>query len=163
MHKWRPKKYSFVFVLISLTSLVSTDKIQKKSCFRTRLVGLISTKPKECFFWPPFMHSVYCHPWKGAYLQSNEVKYIVHPFPSKLLRTYFIPPIRSSPNTTPETTFRIKNVAFPPRLCRVVIFTIHIWEAHTARVITLQVIKLVNSIYRLLHVKSLISFLFTSF
>ena len=46
MHKWRPKKYSFVFVLISLTS---TQKIQKKSCFRTRLVGLISTMPKEYF------------------------------------------------------------------------------------------------------------------
>ena len=50
MHKWRPKKYSFVFVLISLTSLVSTDKIQKKSSLRTRLVGLISTKTKEYFF-----------------------------------------------------------------------------------------------------------------
>ena len=47
MHKWRPKKYSFVYVLISLTSLVSTDKIQKKSSFRMRLVGLINTKTKE--------------------------------------------------------------------------------------------------------------------
>ena len=47
MHKWWPKKYSFVFVLISLTSLVSTDKIEKKSSFRMRLVGLISTKTKE--------------------------------------------------------------------------------------------------------------------
>ena len=44
------KKYPFVFVLLSLTSLVSTDKIQKKSSFRTRLVGLISTKTKEYFF-----------------------------------------------------------------------------------------------------------------
>ena len=50
MHKWQPKKYSFVFVLISLTSLISTDKIRKKSSFRTRLVGLISTKTKEYFF-----------------------------------------------------------------------------------------------------------------
>ena len=49
MHKWRPKKYSFVVVLIRLTSLISTDKIQKKCSFRTRLVGLISTKTKECF------------------------------------------------------------------------------------------------------------------
>ena len=47
MHKWRPKKYSFVFVLISMTSLVSTDEIQKKTSFRTRLVGLINTKTKE--------------------------------------------------------------------------------------------------------------------
>ena len=38
MHKWRPKKYSFVFVLIRLTSLVRTEKIQKKCSFRTRLV-----------------------------------------------------------------------------------------------------------------------------
>ena len=43
------KKYSFVFVLIRLTSLVGTDKIQKKCFFRTRLVGLISTKTKEYF------------------------------------------------------------------------------------------------------------------
>ena len=50
MHKWRPKKYSSVFVLISLTNLVSMDKIQKKSSFRTRLVGLISTRMKEYFF-----------------------------------------------------------------------------------------------------------------
>ena len=49
MHKWRPKKYSFVFVLIRLTSLVGTDKIQKKCSFRTRLVVLISTKAKEYF------------------------------------------------------------------------------------------------------------------
>ena len=42
MHKWRPKKYSFVFV--------STDKIQKKCYFQTRLVGVISTKTKEYFF-----------------------------------------------------------------------------------------------------------------
>ena len=47
MHKWRPKKYSFVFVLISLTSLVSTDEVQKKTSFRTRLVALINTKTKE--------------------------------------------------------------------------------------------------------------------
>ena len=44
------KKYSFVFVLIRLTSLVIKDKVQKKCSFRTRLVGLISTKTKECFF-----------------------------------------------------------------------------------------------------------------
>ena len=67
------KKYSFVFVLISLTSLVSTDMIQRKSSFRTRLVGLISTKTKQFFFWPPFMHSVneltasYLHHFHDSY------------------------------------------------------------------------------------------------
>ena len=50
MHKWRPKKFSFVYVLISLISLVSTDKIQKKSSFTMRLVGLISAKTKEYLF-----------------------------------------------------------------------------------------------------------------
>ena len=45
----RPKKYPFVFVLIRLTSLVNMDKIQKKCSFRTRLVGMISTKTKEYF------------------------------------------------------------------------------------------------------------------
>ena len=43
------KKYSFVFVLIRLTSHVSMDKIQKKCSFRMRLVGLISTKTREYF------------------------------------------------------------------------------------------------------------------
>ena len=42
MHKWRPKKYSFVYVLIRLTSLVCMDKIQKKCFLRGRLVSLIS-------------------------------------------------------------------------------------------------------------------------
>jgi len=41
LHKWRPKKYSFLFMLIRLTSLVGTDKIQEKWSFRTSLVGLI--------------------------------------------------------------------------------------------------------------------------
>ena len=42
MHKWRPIKYSFVYVLITLTSLVCMDKIRKKCCLRARLVSLIS-------------------------------------------------------------------------------------------------------------------------
>ena len=50
LHKWRPKKYSFLFMLIRLTRLVGMDKVQKKCSFRTRLVGLISTKTKEYFF-----------------------------------------------------------------------------------------------------------------
>ena len=49
-------------MLIKLTSLVGTNKIQKKCSFRTRLVGLISTKTKEYFFLAAinFMQSVYC-------------------------------------------------------------------------------------------------------
>jgi len=43
------KKHYFVFMLIRLTTLVGTDKVQKKCSFRTRLVGLISTKKKEYF------------------------------------------------------------------------------------------------------------------
>ena len=35
--------YLLLSALIRPTSLVSTDKIQKKCCFRTRLDGLIST------------------------------------------------------------------------------------------------------------------------
>ena len=50
MHKWRPKKYSFVYVLIRLTSLVCMCKIQKKCCLRARLVSLISTYTTEYFF-----------------------------------------------------------------------------------------------------------------
>ena len=43
MHKWQPKNFSFVYVLIRLTSLVCMDKIQKKCFLKTRLVSLIST------------------------------------------------------------------------------------------------------------------------
>ena len=50
LHKWWPKKYSFLFMLIRLTSLVGMDKMQKKCSFRTRVVGLVSTKTKEYFF-----------------------------------------------------------------------------------------------------------------
>ena len=50
MHKWRPKKYYFVYVLIRLTSLVCMYKIQKKCCLKARLVSLISTLTKEYFF-----------------------------------------------------------------------------------------------------------------
>ena len=39
--------YFLVFVLITLTSLVYMDRIQRKCCFRARPVGLISTKTKE--------------------------------------------------------------------------------------------------------------------
>ena len=54
MHKWRPKKYSFVYVLIRLTSLVCMYKIQKKCCLRARLESHIN---KRIHFWPPFLHS----------------------------------------------------------------------------------------------------------
>ena len=56
MHKWRPKKYSFVYVLIRLTSLVCMYKIQKKCCLRATLVStyntyirLLTTSPKGLF------------------------------------------------------------------------------------------------------------------
>ena len=43
MHKYMAaKKYSFVYVLISLTSLVCMDKIPKKCCLKARLVSLIT-------------------------------------------------------------------------------------------------------------------------
>ena len=41
-------KYSFVLMLISLTSLATTSKFQKDICFKTRAVGLINIKTKEC-------------------------------------------------------------------------------------------------------------------
>ena len=41
-------RYSFVLMLISLTSLVMTSKFQKNICFKTRAVGLINIKTKEC-------------------------------------------------------------------------------------------------------------------
>ena len=47
IHKWQLCNYSFVFMLIILTSLVSTNKIQKNFCFEVRLVRMINTKTKE--------------------------------------------------------------------------------------------------------------------
>ena len=41
-------KYSFVLMLISPTSLATTSKFQKNICFKTRAVGLINIKTKEC-------------------------------------------------------------------------------------------------------------------
>ena len=41
-------KYSFVLMLISPTSLVMVSKFQKNICFKTRAVGLINMKTKEC-------------------------------------------------------------------------------------------------------------------
>ena len=49
IHKSRLCNYSFVFMLIILTSLVSTNKIQKYSCFKVRLVRMINTKTKKYF------------------------------------------------------------------------------------------------------------------
>ena len=47
MQKWLPINYSFIFVLISLTSLVSMRKIQKNFHTKMRLVSLISIQIKE--------------------------------------------------------------------------------------------------------------------
>ena len=47
MQKWLPINYSFIFVLISLTSLVSMRNIQKNFHTKMRLVSLISTHIKE--------------------------------------------------------------------------------------------------------------------
>ena len=44
MHKWRPKKYSFVFVLIRPTSLVLKELFFCILSVLTRLVMLICTK-----------------------------------------------------------------------------------------------------------------------
>ena len=49
IHKWPLCNYSFVFMLIILTSLVSTNKIQKNSCFKVRLVRMINTETKNIF------------------------------------------------------------------------------------------------------------------
>ena len=43
MHKWRPKVYSFVYVLIRLTSLALKQPFFCILCMQTRLVSLIST------------------------------------------------------------------------------------------------------------------------
>ena len=49
MHKWRPTKYSFVFVLIRPTSLVLKEHFFCILSVLTRLVSLISTQTKEYF------------------------------------------------------------------------------------------------------------------
>ena len=41
-------KYSFVLVLISPTSLATPSKFQNNICFKTKAVGLINIKTKEC-------------------------------------------------------------------------------------------------------------------
>ena len=41
-------KYSFVLMLISLSSLATTSKFQKNFCFKMRAAGLINIASKEC-------------------------------------------------------------------------------------------------------------------
>ena len=70
-------------MLIRLTSLVSTDKIQEKCSFRTRLVGLISTKTKEYFvgrhlcIWSMFTHSTYPLIFQDGLLHSKFI-FLLH-------------------------------------------------------------------------------------
>ena len=67
LHKWRSKKYCFVFMLIRPTSLVLKEHFFCILSMSTRLVSLItalsinlSIKRKIIiFFGPPFMQSVY--------------------------------------------------------------------------------------------------------
>ena len=51
---WRISNCSFVFMLIILTSLVSTNKIQKNFYLKVRLVRV-----QRKISWPPFMITVY--------------------------------------------------------------------------------------------------------
>ena len=59
LHKWRPKNYSFVFVLIKPTSLALKEHFFCILSVPTRLVSLIRINRKEYFFRAPFMQSVY--------------------------------------------------------------------------------------------------------
>ena len=56
IHNWRLCNYSFVFVLIILNSLVSTDKIQSYLSFKVRMINI---KKKGIISWTPFMNTVY--------------------------------------------------------------------------------------------------------
>ena len=47
IHKCQQNNYSFLFMVIILTSLVSTNKMQNNFCFKVRLTRMISTKTKE--------------------------------------------------------------------------------------------------------------------
>lgn len=47
IHKWRLNNYSFVSMLIILTSLVSKNEIQKNFGFKVRLMRMISIETKE--------------------------------------------------------------------------------------------------------------------
>ena len=66
IHKWRLTNCSFVFMLIILTSLVSTNKIQKNFCFKVRLVKMISKFMNTVYFVLYVVrigrrYSEYCH------------------------------------------------------------------------------------------------------
>ena len=43
VHKWLLSNYSFVFMLIDLTSFVCTKRIENNLCFKVRLARMIST------------------------------------------------------------------------------------------------------------------------
>ena len=59
IHKWRLINYSFVFMIIVLTSLVSRNKIQKNLCFKVRLVGWLAERQKNNFVATIYEYGLY--------------------------------------------------------------------------------------------------------
>ena len=57
IHNWRLCNYSFVFVLIILTSLVSTDKIQSYLSFKVRMINI--KKKRNNFLDAIYEYSLY--------------------------------------------------------------------------------------------------------
>lgn len=66
MHKWLSSNYSFIFVLIILTILVSMQKIEKNFHAKMRLVSLIIMKS-------PFKRSVYAVSVMGHVSSMSDV------------------------------------------------------------------------------------------
>ena len=76
MHKWRPKVYSFVYVLMRLTSLALKQHFNYILSMQTRLVRLISTRRKEYFLAAIYAFVLYFSPGaRGPRLFSVTVNY----------------------------------------------------------------------------------------
>ena len=91
MHKWRPKKYSFVFVLIRPTSLVLKEHFFCILSVLTRLVSLISTKTKEYFFGRHLCIPSIYRQRKTNVVVYNQPQGIFLKSPSSLISIYLLP------------------------------------------------------------------------
>ena len=63
IHKWRLSNYSFVFMIIILTSLVTTNKIQKNICSKVRLVRISAQGQKNNFLVAIYEYGLYLCEW----------------------------------------------------------------------------------------------------
>ena len=102
MHKWRPKKYSFVYVRIRLTSLALKQHFFCILYMPTRLVSLISTSTKEYFFGRHLCIRSMCGIYVG--LPKGQFLYVITLDQHVIYRRTRVINVKSQLSRSPEPT-----------------------------------------------------------